>query len=143
MDKLKKTKTNEERKVNLYPEIKEQLLELLAANPHKIADPFVFYFLYEDQPFDGKLLLNGLYEACEAAGIPYKERGICFHSHRHFWATLMSPHIEKDKLCQLTGHKTKAIFDSYADHEVAENLEEVGKLGAEVFGKILQFKKAV
>ena len=141
MDKLKKTKNNEERKVYLYPEIKEQLLELLAQNPHGSSDPFIFYSLYEDQPFDGKLLLNGLYEACESIGIDFKGRRICFHSHRHFWATYMTPHMEKDKLCQITGHKTKAIFDSYADHEVAENLEEVGKVGAEVFGKILQFKK--
>jgi len=52
MDKLKKTKTEESREVPLYPEVKVKLLELLAENPHKLEDPFIFYSLYEDQPFD-------------------------------------------------------------------------------------------
>jgi len=141
MDKLKNTKTNEERKVPLYPEIKTALMKLLADNPHNVDDPFVFYSLYHNQPVDGKILLKGFCEACEAAGIDHKERGIVFHSHRHFWASFMTAHIEKDKLMQITGHKTTAIFDEYANHEQARNLVEVEKVGSEVFGKVLQFRK--
>ena len=141
MDKLKTTKTNEERKVNLYPEIKPALMKLLADNPHKVDDPFVFFSIYPDQPMDGKILLKGLCEACEAAGIDNKERNICVHSHRHFWAAHMTASMDKDKLMKITGHRTTAIYDEYANHEEARNLEEVAKVGSEVFGKILQFKK--
>ena len=144
MDKLKTTKTNAERKVNLYPEVKAKILELLDENPFKkTADPFIFYSLYKGQPVDGKILLDGFKDACDAAGIAHKERNIGFHSWRHYWAAYMAGRMEKDKLILSTGHKTKAVFDEYASHEIAENLEEVGKVGAEVFGNILQFKRAV
>jgi integrase len=48
MDKLKCPKTNKERKVFLYPEVKAKLLELLTENPHTDPDndPFIFYSLY-------------------------------------------------------------------------------------------------
>jgi hypothetical protein len=36
----------------------------------------MFFGLYEDQPVDNKVLLKGLREACAAAGIDYKARGI-------------------------------------------------------------------
>ena len=135
MHKLKTTKTNEERKVNLYPEIKPALMKLLADNPHKVDDPFVFYSIYPDQPMDGKILLKGLCEACEAAGIDNKERNICVHSHRHFWAAHMTTSMNKDKLMKITGHRTTAIYDEYANHEESRNLEEVGKVGSQIFGK--------
>jgi len=142
-DGLKSTKTNESRKVPLLPEVRGKLMELLADNPHNSENPYIFYGLYEDQPVDHKILLKGLREACKAAGIDYKARGICFHSHRHFWAARMADRMEADKLSRITGHKSRAVFDHYADHLIDENLEEVGKVGAEVFGNILQFPKAV
>jgi hypothetical protein len=33
------------------------------------------------------------------------------------------------------------VFEEYADHITAENLAEVGRVGAEVFGNILQYRK--
>jgi integrase len=141
-DGLKSTKTNEKRKATLFTEVREKLMELLAENPHRGENPYIFYGLYEDQPMDNKILLKGLREACAAAGIPYKERGICFHSHRHFWSTVMAPHLKAEKLRQVTGHRTQAVFDQvYANHELAENLDEVWAVGAEVFANVLQFRK--
>jgi len=142
-DGLKSTKTNESRKVPLLPEVRKKLIELLAENPHKTENPYIFFGLYKDQPVDNKVLLKGLREACIAAGIDYKARGICFHSHRHYWSARMADRMEADKLRRVTGHKSKAVFEHYADHVIAENLEEVGKVGAEVFGNILQFRQAV
>jgi integrase len=142
-DGLKSTKTNESRKVNLYPEVREKLMELLAENPHNTENPYIFYGLYSDRPIDCKILLKGLREVCTAAGIDYKARGICFHSHRHYWSARMADRMEADKLQRITGHRSRAVFDHYADHIIDENLEEVGKVGAEVFGNILQFRKAV
>ncbi|MCL1814886.1 MAG: tyrosine-type recombinase/integrase [Treponema sp.] len=140
-DKLKTTKTNESRRVPLLPEVREKLLELLAENPHDTENSYVFYGLYENQPVDNKVLLKGLREACTAVGIDYKARGICFHSHRHYYAARMADRMEADKISRITGHRSKAIFDHYADHIIDENLDEVGKVGAEVFGNILQFRK--
>ena len=122
-DKLKSTKTNESRKVPLLPEVREKLMELLAENPHKTENKFVFYGLYEDQPVDNKVLLKGLRAACAAAGIDYQARGICFHSHRHYWSARMADRMEADKLQRITGHRSKAVFDHYAQHITAENLE--------------------
>jgi integrase len=42
-DGLKSTKTNESQKVNLYPEVRERLMELLAENPHNSENPYVFW----------------------------------------------------------------------------------------------------
>jgi integrase len=141
MDKLKKTKTNESREVPLYPEVREKLLELLGENPHSVENPFVFYSLYEDQPVDGKILLNGLCEACAAVNIDHKARGIVFHSFRHYYAARMADRMTAEKIARITGHRSKEIFDHYAQHVTDENLEEVGKVGAEVFCNILQFRK--
>jgi site-specific recombinase XerD len=68
IDGLKSPKNGEERTVPLYPEVREALMELLADNPHRVADPFVFYGLLEDKPMDNKILIKGLKEACSHAG---------------------------------------------------------------------------
>jgi len=142
-DGLKSTKTNEARKVPLLPEVREKLMELLAENPYNSENPYIFYGLYEDRPVDHKILLKELKGACVAIGVDYKSRRICFHSHRHYWSARMADRIEADKLQRITGHRSKAVFDQYAAHVIDENLEEVGRVGAEVFGDILQFSKAV
>ena len=147
-DLIKAPKNGEVRKVPLLPEVKEKLLKLLAENPYRSVDrygsndPFVFFSLLKDKPLDSKVLLKGLKKACAAAGINCEERGIVFHSFRHYWAARMADHMEAEKLSRVTGHKSRAIFDHYANHIIDENLEEIGKIGAKVFGKILPSKTA-
>ena len=68
-------------------------------------------------------------------------RGIVFHSFRHYYAARMADRMTADQVSRVTGHKSKAVFEEYADHITEENLEEVGRVGAEVFANILQFKK--
>jgi len=46
-----------------------------------------------------------------------------------------------DQVSRITGHKSRAVFEAYADHVTQENLEEVSRIGAEVFGNVLQFRK--
>ena len=141
LDGLKSTKNGEERKVPLLPEVREKLLELLRENPHHAADPFVFYGLLENRPMDNKMLLDGLKAACGTAGIDARARGIVFHSHRHYFAARMADKMTADQITRVTGHKSLAVFERYADHVIEENIEEVGRVGAEVFGNILQFRK--
>jgi integrase len=141
IDGLKSLKNGEHRKVPLLPEVRAALAELLAENPHAVEDPFVFYGLLEDKPMDGKLLIKGLKDVCARAGIDMAARGIVFHSHRHYYAARMADVLTADKITRITGHKSRAIFEEYADHVINENLEEVGAAGAEVFRNILPFRK--
>ncbi|MDR2663854.1 MAG: tyrosine-type recombinase/integrase [Treponema sp.] len=141
LDGLKSPKNGEERKVPLFPEVRSVLMELLRENPHDTEDPFVFYGLLEDKPMDSKLLLEGLKEACSRAGIDAVSRGIVFHSHRHYYAARMTDRMTADQITRITGHKSHAVFEEYADHVTSENLEEVGAVGAEVFRNVLRFRK--
>jgi integrase len=139
-DGLKSPKNGERRRVPLFPEVRAELLELAKESPFG-PEGFIFFGGTPDRPMDGKVLLAGFKDACKAAGIDAERRGIVFHSWRHYYAARMADRMEADKLCRVTGHKTKAVFEDYADHITEENLEEVGKVGAEVFGNILQFRK--
>jgi integrase len=141
IDGLKSPKNGEQRNVPLYPEVREALMELLAENPHQAADPFVFYGLLEDKPMDSKILIKGLKEACSQAGIDAAARGIVFHSHRHYYAARMTDRMTAEQVSRVTGHKSLAVFEEYADHLTNENLEEVRSAGAEVFKNVLQFRK--
>jgi integrase len=141
IDGLKSPKNGEERKVPLLPEVKAALMELLEENPHQAGDPFVFYGLFENKPMDNKLLIKGLNSACSLAGIDAAARGIVFHSHRHYYAARMADKMTADQITRITGHKSRAVYEEYADHVINENLEEVGAVGAEVFKNVLQFRK--
>jgi integrase len=141
IDGLKSPKNGEQRKAPLYPKVREILMELLAENPHAVDDPFVFYGLLEDKPMDNKILIKGLKEACSQAGIDAAARGIVFHSHRHYYAARMADRMTAEKVSRVTGHKSLAVYEEYADHVTNENLEEVRAVGAEVFKNVLQFRK--
>jgi len=138
-DGLKKPKNGETRRVPLLPEVRENLLELADDNPHG-SDGYIFFGNLANKPVDRDVLLQGLQKALADIGID-ATRKIVFHSWRHFYAARMADRMAAEKISRITGHKSKAIFDEYADHITEENIEEVGRVGAEVFGNILQFKK--
>jgi integrase len=139
MDGLKAPKNGDERKVPLLPEVKEKIMELLNQNPHKVDDPFIFYGLLEDKPMDQKILLDGLKMACRAAGV----EPVVFHAHRHFYAARLADRMTADQVSRITGHKSRAVFDTYADHLIDANIEAMAEATAATFGKILQFPKAI
>jgi integrase len=138
-DGLKTPKNGENRRVPLLLEVRGLLLELVRENPHG-PDSFIFYGNLADKPVDRSVLLDGLYEALANIGINAAERGIVFHSWRHYYAARMADRMTADQVSRITGHKSRAVFEEYADHITNENLEEVGKVGAEVFENILRFK---
>jgi len=141
-DGLKAPKNGEIRKVPLLPDVKKMLLELLAENPHKTDNPFLFYGLEPDKPrADGKFMGNALRQIFTQCGIDYKARKICFHSWRHFYAARLADKMTAEQVQRITGHKTKAVFDIYADHVIDENIEAVGIEAEQIFNRILQFKK--
>ena len=140
-DGLKSPKNGEARRVPLLPEVRAELLALLEENQHLCADPYCFYSVLPTRPMDQKHLITGLREAAEDAGIEIGNRNIVFHSWRHYYAARMSDRMAADQIQRITGHRSRAVFDAYSDHINQENLEAVGKVGAEVFGNILQFPR--
>jgi integrase len=139
-DGLKSPKNGEERRVPLLPEVRAKLLELAQDNPHG-PEGFIFYGNLADKPLDRSVLLDGLHDALAGIGIDAAARGIVFHSWRHYYAARMADRMTADQVSRITGHKSRAVFEEYADHITEENLEEVGRVGAEVFGNLLQFRK--
>jgi integrase len=142
MDGLKSPKNGETRRVPLLPEVRGELIKLLNENPHKADDPYVFYGLLPDKPMDAKLLINGLKEACETAGIDAAARGIVFHSWRHFYAARMADKAAAEEVMRVTGHKSREVFDGYQDHIERENLMKMEKVTRKVMGNIIPFGKA-
>jgi integrase len=139
-DGLKCPKNGETRRVPLLPEVRGKLLALADSNPHG-PEGFIFYGMFEDKPAVPKVLLNGLQDTLAEIGIAAKDRGIVFHSWRHYYAARMADRMTADQVSRVTGHKSRAIYEEYADHITEENLEEAGRIGAEVFGNILSFRK--
>lgn len=146
---LKCTKNGEERKVYLLPALRDALLALASKNPHRLGDEaFVFYSTLPDKPMDGKMLLCSLQdalvqlkvgnskdkEALLTAKQYWRSRNIVFHSWRHFYSTFMDNHnVEERKIMLATGHKTKSVFESYADHGCEEDFLDVADVSAKIF----------
>jgi integrase len=102
----------------------------------------IFYGVNPERPSaEGDFLRWGLKSAMEAAGIDYKARKIVFHSHRHFYCARLADRMSAEEVSRISGHKSKIMFEHYADHVIDENVLAVGRAGAEVFGKILPFTK--
>jgi integrase len=134
------TKNGETRKVPVLPEVKDRIIKLLEANPHGGKNPFVFWGINPDRPSkEGDFLRWGLKAALEKAGIEYKARKIVFHSWRHFYCARMADRMTAEQIQRVSGHKSRAVFDAYADHVIDENIVEMGKAGEEIFSKILPF----
>jgi integrase len=141
LDGLKSPKNGEARKVPLLPEVREALLAVLKTNPHTDvpeAEKFLFWGTAPDRPrFDGANLLDALHNELEAMGIDWRFRGVCFHSWRHFYASRMADIEAAEKVSRITGHKSRAVFDAYADHVTEAAIKDMGKAAAVVFGSVL------
>jgi integrase len=154
VDGLKCPKNGEPRKVPLYPEIVEALEKLIKQNPFtKTDNPFVFYSTLEDKPMDAKLILSDLKKALDTLNnvrkaenpsaelVDWKARRICFHSWRHWYIAYISKSLEKSQAMGLSGHLSESVFDHYADHGEAKDLDAAREVGAKVFSPILQFDR--
>jgi integrase len=137
---LKCPKNGDDRKVPLFPEVRNYLLALVATNPHTVNDPFIFYGDEPDKPYVSRIYLDALKSACAAIGINAEARDIVFHSHRHYYAARMTDKMTAEQVSRITGHKSMPVFKKYADHVSEENLQEAGNVGAGVFENILKAK---
>jgi integrase len=139
-DGLKTPKNGETRKVPLLPEVRMALLAVLAGNPHtdiSEGERFVFWGASRDKPrYDGVFMLAALHGELERMGIDWRGRNIVFHGWRHFYAARMADIEAADKVSRITGHKSRAVFDAYADHVTEAAIVDMGK-AAVVFAGVL------
>jgi integrase len=140
-DKLKTTKTNTERVVELpFPSVVRLLRDVASLNPHGLrTDAFVFWSPRSaSKPMEASLFRTGLHSALAAIGFSEEEaKGYCFHAWRHFFTAYMRPRLA-DKLLQTqTGHKTAAMVDHYADHLLPGDRDKIRAAQMSAFAGLL------
>jgi integrase len=156
-DRLKGTKTGEERAVPLLREVRTAMLDLAHRNPHGIGPTaFVFWSTERsDRPMDAHPLLEEMKAALvrlklseqemkdpqkvRKAAECWKSRRVGFHSWRHYYAARMADRLESRKVMLATGHANEAVFRAYADHGTEDVFREVRTAAADVFGRLIPF----
>ncbi|MCF7933590.1 MAG: tyrosine-type recombinase/integrase [Spirochaetia bacterium] len=155
-DGLKKPKNGEERTVPLLPSIRKEILKLASKSPWG-KDGFIFYGLLQNQPYDGTQLTKGLKKVLINMRLPegktidknirreieeeWMERGVCFHSWRHYYAKHLADKIELRKVQLATGHKSGIMAEHYANHTGEKDFSELAGAVETAFSNILPFAK--
>ena len=141
MDKLKLTKTNEARTVEIpFPSLMNGLIEQAKQNPWK-AKPESFVFWSEnneDTPMHDSLFRKGLRAALVDIGYSENEaKKYLFHGWRHFYTSYMINKVGKKLVKSQTGHKTDVMVAHYSDHETEGERELIQAASRETFTSIL------
>jgi len=114
------TKTGERREIP----INDSLYKILNDIPMSLHDD-QYVFLYKSFPV--KDIRSSLKKACLKVGLPYGRNvkgGITFHDLRHTFNTNMrKAGVHETIIMDITGHKTRAMFDRYNTVDKAEKLE--------------------
>jgi integrase len=141
VDKLKTTKTNSERVVQLpFPSVMASLKDLASLNPHGTGnDSYVFWSsLSANKPMEQKLFLSGLRASLVFAGLnETSARCFTFHAWRHFFTTYMRSKLDDKLLQSQTGHKTIFMLNRYSDHVLSRDREKIREAQVEVFSDLL------
>jgi integrase len=161
IDRLKDTKTGDERTVPLLEGLRTRLLELARRNPHGVGPAsFVFWSVtHADRPMDGNGLADSPKDALVGMSLTdedrrdpekvkraeeyWRARRVSFHGFRHLYAARMADRLEARKVMSATGHKSGAVFEVYADHVAERTMAEVQTVSEEIFGKLLPFQGGI
>ena len=152
-DHLKTPKNGETRRVPLLPTVRAELLKLLRESPHGSRASPSGTQLNADTPCCYNIIASNLNKALiklhagdspseenwDKAAEYWRDRAVSFHSWRHFYAARMADKVEARTLMLATGHKTRAVFDHYAEHALESDLAKVAGTAAEVFSNIISF----
>jgi integrase len=141
VDKLKTTKNNETRKVEIaFPFVIKKLVELAQSNPWGISpDSYVFWSdFHADKPMEGYFFLDGFREALTKIGFSKDEAlNYDFHGWRHFFTSYMVGRLNNKLLKSQTGHKTDDMILLYSDHEIVGDREIIQANQREVFAGMI------
>ncbi|MDR2729511.1 MAG: site-specific integrase [Treponema sp.] len=140
-DKLKPTKNNRDRVVELpFPLVLQSLKYIASLNPHGAGDnSYVFWAsLSANKPMEQKLFIKGLRKSLIMSGLnETAARGFSFHGWRHFFTTYMRDKIEDKLLQSQTGHKTIAMLHHYSDHILPGDRDKIRDAQVELFSSLL------
>jgi integrase len=136
---IKCCKNGEEREVPVAKKLRDALIMQASFNPYKEGvKGFVFFGKKAGQPTDPKQWNKYLHRALQNIGYS-NPKEICFHSWRHFFVS-RSCDLENDKriVMAVSGHKTEAMLDHYAEHiEEEKAVTKMGKIAETLFLPVL------
>ena len=140
-DKLKTTKNNEERIVELpFPLVLQSLRYIASINPHGVSnDSFVFWASRSaNKPMEQKLFRTGLRDTLKVSGVDRATaKGFSFHGWRHFFTTYMRKKVEDKLLQSQTGHKALPMLEHYSAHRLPGDRDKIRDAQIEVFSSLL------
>jgi len=114
---LKGTKTGRPRIVPLPERTEQALRRVMEISPYQDPEDLVFFGRFRHSPLDHKMIEKSLWERLSAIGISAEERiqrGLCFHSWRHFFNSLLINHrIPIPKVQRIVGHTTDRMTEVY------------------------------
>jgi integrase len=124
------------RKVPIPESVQDAVKKLIQKNPlGEEPENFLFYTLLKDRPMQDKKISGAFYEALERLdpSIDRKERNITFHSHRHFFNSLLvESRVPIQKIQQLTGHLSVEMTQRYYHTSAMEDVEEIQRRTFEI-----------
>jgi len=140
-DKMKTTKTNEDRIVHIpFPDLMNGLIEQAKQNPWGVSPTsLVFWSTTKSKvPMQGRSFCVGLRKALVKVGFTKDEAAkYDYHGWRHFYTSYMIRMLDKKLLKSQTGHKTDVMLALYADHETEGDKEIIHAKEREVFAGLL------
>jgi len=146
VDKLKPTKNNEERIVEIpFSDLMNGLIEQAKQNPWGVGpESLVFWSTTrKNTPMQGRCFGVGLRKALVKTGFSKDEAAkYDFHGWRHFYTSYMIRMLDKKLLKSQTGHKTDVMLAHYSDHRIEGDREIIQNKEREVFAGLLPERKA-
>ena len=132
---MKGTKSGKQRIVPLPTRAATVLSTHMGTLKNTQPDALIFPGRNPEQPLDQKAVQKILYKQLEKIGILEKirkERGITFHSSRHFYnSQLVNEGIPMLKIQALTGHQSDQMTEAYYH---LDDLQDVVAIADRVFG---------
>ncbi len=125
------TKNGQKKREIPIPEnVQAEIDLLIAENPHGYnSEYYILYSTEAMRPMERKIITRELYRELAAIGIgeaERRERNITFHSHRHFFnSILLEARVPIEKIQRLTGHLSKSMTDKYYHPTDFEDISEV------------------
>jgi integrase len=140
-DKLKTTKNNDERIVELpFPWVLQSLKYIASLNPHGVGpDSYVFWaVLSANKPIEQKRFIFDLRAALIKTGLKKEDAdNFTFHGWRHFFTTYMRSKVDDKLLQSQTGHKTYSMLERYSAHRRSGDRDKIRDAQLDVFSSLL------
>ena len=134
---IKSTKTKTERFVTTFSRTQKWIKSRIDKRPVHQEDDFIFSGRDRSTPIPYRTITNQFYSALDRIGITEsirQERGITFHSWRHFFITHMrEARLPGWKLRILAGHKSSDMTDRYTSL-TPNDFDDVRGIQEEIFG---------